>query len=102
MTQPKPLICTFYDLASATAALHLGDKTMLSDLHDVWLKGAAMPNTIIRNSKNYDPRRKQRGNYEARIVFPTLLASWVKQVVDKRGMVDISWFDIDRAVRSGE
>ena len=90
MTEPminagKPLICTFRELAQVTHALHQNDRGWLDNLHDVWMMGAPTPNSIVRDPKHYDPRLKQKGNYEARIVFPTALAKWVISCIQTRG-----------------
>ncbi len=82
---PKPLVCTFYQLTKATEALHQGDKGMIADLHDIWLKGAPTPDSRILLMKHYDPRKVQTGNLEKRIVLPTLLANWIMQTSAKRG-----------------
>ena len=91
MTEPtvnagKPITCTFLQLAGATLALHQGDKQWLASLHDVWKMGAPTPNTRIMNPTHYDPRYHQAGNYEARIVFPTALAKWIRDCAQARGI----------------
>lgn len=83
--QPKPLICTFRELVDAMQALHLGDKAMIAELHDIWKYGAPIPQSIIRNPRHYDERKQQPGNYEARIVFPSKLAAWIMATSAKRG-----------------
>lgn len=82
----KPLIITFYNLARNLAPLHLWHKTAVDDLHDIWKKGAPTPNTIVRNPAGYDPRKKQPGNYEARIIIPSMLTQWVVDVCKSRGI----------------
>lgn len=86
INQTKPLICTFMQLSAALAPLHLWNPGYVADLHDVWKKGAPTPNSIIRNPKDYDERKQQAGNYEARIVFPSLLAQWIENVATARGI----------------
>jgi hypothetical protein len=75
--QQKPLIVPFYKLAGAFQSLHRWEKAHLSNLHDIWMKGAPAPGSIIRNPRGYDPRMPQAGNYEARIVLPGLLSKWI-------------------------
>ena len=82
----KPIICTFRQLARATLALHQGERRYMDTLHDVWKLGAPTPNSRIMRPKNYDERLRQRGNYEARIVFPTALAKWIIDVATARGI----------------
>lgn len=82
----KPLIITFYDLAHNLAPLHLWHKAAVDDLHDVWMRGAVTPNSIVRNPVGYDPRLIQYGNYEARIVVPSMLTQWVIDVCNRRGI----------------
>jgi hypothetical protein len=82
----KPLIITFRDLAHKLAPLHLWHKTAVDDLHDIWKKGAPTPNSIVRNPVGYDPRKIQPGNYEARIVVPSMLTQWVIDVCKSRGI----------------
>lgn len=85
MQNPKPLVCTFYHLVKATEALHQGDKGMIADLHDIWLKGAPTPDSRLLLMKHYDPRKVQTGNIEKRIVLPTLMAQWIHRVSAQRG-----------------
>lgn len=82
----KPLICTFYELCVVLASLHLWEPKHIADLHDVWKKGAPTPTSIIRNPKDYDERKRQAGNYEARIVLPTLLTTWIENIASARGV----------------
>lgn len=82
----KPLICTFHELCTVLATLHLWEPRHIADLHDVWKKGAPTPNSRILNPKDYDERKKQAGNYEARIVLPTLLTNWIETIASARGM----------------
>lgn len=81
----KPIICTFHELAAALEPLHQGDKADISRLHDIWRLGAPTPDSIIRNPKDYDERKRQRGNLEKRIVFPTTLVQWIQDVSARRG-----------------
>lgn len=83
---PKPIITPFWRLAQAFAPLHIWRKKHLDSLHDVWKQGAPDPRSNIRNPKGYDPRHPQMGNYEARIVFPGLLAKWITDVAQERGI----------------
>lgn len=88
----QPIICTFHELARATYPLHLNDKGMVASLHDVWLKGAPTPRSIVRNPKEFDERRVMAwhsANFVERIVLPSLLAAWIKDVAQQRG-IDIS------------
>jgi hypothetical protein len=82
---PKPIITTFHELAAALEPLHQGDKADIARLHDIWKAGAPTPDSIIRNPKNYDERKRQAGNRERRIVFPTALVQWVQDVSTRRG-----------------
>lgn len=82
---PKPLIITFHELVAAMTTLHQGDKALIASLHDIWLMGAPTPNSIIRNPKHYDPRLKQAGNHEQRIVLPQKLAQWIHAASEKQG-----------------
>lgn len=82
---PKPYILTFAELSAAMTALHQGDKNLLASLHDVWLKGAPTPDSIIRDPKHYDPRLQQPGNVEKRIVLPLSLAQWIHAASEKMG-----------------
>ena len=77
--QPKPLIATYLQLAYSLRSLHRYEKAHLDNLHDIWMKGAPAPNSIIRDVKHNDPRKVVAGNYEARIVLPTLLTSWIME-----------------------
>ena len=91
MTEPqinagKPITCTFLQLVGATWALHQGDRAWMDSLMDVWKMGPPTPNTIIRNPHGYDPRKRQAGNYEARIVFPTTLAKWIMDCARAQGI----------------
>lgn len=86
MNQDKPIICTYLQLAAALEPLHLNERSWLDSLHDVWLKGAPTPASIVRNPKGYDPRKVQDGNFESRIIPPPMLAAWVKACADARGI----------------
>jgi hypothetical protein len=82
----KPMFATFYELSHALQDLHLWNPAQLARLHDVWLIGAPSPRSIVRNPKEYDPRKKQDGNFEARLILPTKLAEWIVEVSTARGM----------------
>lgn len=82
----KPFSATFIDLARALADLHLWNSADVSRLHDIWKLGAPTPNSIVRNPRNYDPRKAQVGNYEARIIWPQALVTWIVDVSARRGM----------------
>jgi hypothetical protein len=84
--QGKPLLVTFADLRDALQSLHLNQKAWVDALHDVWKQGAPTPDSIIRDPRGYDERKRQRGNTEKRIVLPTPLATWIMQVSAARGM----------------
>lgn len=86
ITRDKPLIVTFRDLRAAMAPLHMHEKAWVDALHDVWLTGGPTPDSIIRNPKGYDPRKRQPGNVEKRIVSPLPVAIWMQQVSAARGM----------------
>lgn len=83
--QGKPLLVTFADLRDALQSLHLNQKVWVDALHDVWKQGAPTPDSIIRDPRGYDERRRQLGNVEKRIVLPTPLAQWIMQVSAARG-----------------
>lgn len=83
--QGKPLIATFVELRDALASLHMNQKTWVDGLYDIWRKGAPTPDSIIRNPRGYDERKRQLGNIEKRIVLPTPLANWIMQVSAARG-----------------
>ena len=82
----QPLQVTFVELREALAPLHLHDKAFVDRLHDVWKQGAPTPDSIIRDPKGYDERKRQLGNVEKRLVFPTPLAQWLVEVSAARGM----------------
>lgn len=97
----KPIITPFWKLMLAFASLHGYEQRHIDTLHDVWLKGAPAPNSILRNPKDYDPRYLQEGNYEARIVFPSLLARWITDVAQQRGFDDVNYREVLRKIRNG-
>jgi len=84
--QHKPITETFIRLAYVFQALHMWNKPDVDNLHDIWQRGAPTPNSIIRNPIHYDPRLPQKGNYEARIVFPNMLLAWARELARKRGV----------------
>jgi hypothetical protein len=87
MTPAKPIISTFPMLAYSLRSLHHWNKTHVDNLHDIWKRGAPTPNSRIKYPKGYDPRKPQPiGNYEARIVLPTLLSKWVVEVAAEMGV----------------
>ena len=88
----KPIICTFIELARSLEPLHQNDRAMLADLQDIFKMGAPTPGSIIRNPRNYDERQQQDGNYVQRIVFPTVLAKWIYDAANKRG-IPLQWFE---------
>ena len=81
----KPLICTWRDLYTMFIPLHMHIKADVDRLHDIWKIGAPTPNSRVLLPNEYDPRKRQPGNYEARIVFPTPLAEWIQDVSKARG-----------------
>lgn len=83
----KPIICSFYALCGSLQAIHLNVKADVDRLHDVWLIGAPVPSSRIMQPKIYDPRKPQakQGNVEKRIVFPNLLAMWIKDCLERSG-----------------
>jgi hypothetical protein len=83
--KPKPFFITFRALSAALWPLHLNVKADLDRLHDTWLKGSPSPDSIVRNPKGYDPRLKQAGNIERRLMLPTALGQWVVDVTTRRG-----------------
>lgn len=82
----KPIFATFPELMTTFTLLHQGDLNLVSELHDIWKLGAPSPDSIIRNPRDYDERKRQPGNYEARLIFPTSLMKWVKDAAARRGM----------------
>lgn len=82
----SPIIATFYDLAHALAPLHIWHEPDLKRLHDLWVSSAPVPNSRVLNPKGYDERKVQDGNYVARIIPPPVLAQWVMDVSQRRGM----------------
>lgn len=87
MTSPIPAkFVTFVELCTALRPLHQFDPSMVNDLHDVWKQGAPSPDTIIRNPKDYDERKRQAGNVEKRLMLPLPLMGWIERATAKRGM----------------
>lgn len=84
--KPKPLIVTFRQLCFSLQALHHWQKTHVDTLHDVWMRGAPSPRSRVQNPKGYDPRKQQEGNYEARIVLPTMLTKWIQERTTALGL----------------
>lgn len=82
----QPLTLTWLELVKLTAPLHLFIKAEVDALHDVWKLGAPIPQSRILNPVDYDERKVQRGNFEAHVVFPTLLAQWIMDVSTRRGI----------------
>lgn len=82
----KPLITTFHELSKNLAPLHMWHKADVDNLHDVFMRGAVTPNSIVRDPKHFDPRKRQAGNYEARIIIPSMLTQWVIDVCNRRGI----------------
>lgn len=81
----KPFFVSFFDLCMALQTLHVWDRGAISDLHDVWLKGAPSPDSQVI-IKNYDPRLRQEGAREKRLILPTRLAAWIVMQSERRGM----------------
>lgn len=77
---------TFRMLAFALQRLHMGEQRHIDTLHDVWMKGAPSPDSIVRNPKGYDPRKLQAGNVEKRLLLPTQVSAWVEDVTKARGI----------------
>lgn len=77
---------TFFQLSYAFQVLHLGERRHIDTLHDVWLKGAPSPDSIVRNPIGYDPRKPQKGNLEKRLLLPSQVAAWVQEVAKLRGI----------------
>jgi hypothetical protein len=82
----QPLTLTWLELVQLTAPLHLFIKAEMDALHDVWKMGAPIPQSRILSPVGYDERKVQRGNYEARIIFPNSLAKWIVDVSARRGI----------------
>jgi hypothetical protein len=80
------LVVTFAELREALAPLHLGRKSWVDALHDLWKLGAPSPDSRILMPKGYDERQRQPGNVEKRLVLPTPLAQWIVQVSAARGI----------------
>ena len=81
----KPIICSFPRLLYALRALHMNNAVHVDTLHDVWKMGAPTPQsrTLL---KRYDERVVQAGVQIERIVFPTKLGEWMREVAKERGM----------------
>lgn len=77
---------TFYQLSFALQRLHMGEQRHINTLHDVWLRGAPSPDSIVRNPKGYDPRVPQAGNVEKRLLLPKQISAWVEDVAKARGI----------------
>ncbi len=84
--RPTPIIATFPELFYALKSLHRFQKKHVDNLHDIWMKGAPTPNSRVLNPKGYDPRKAQVGNFESRIVLPTLLSKWVQETAHEVGV----------------
>ena len=82
----KPIFVSFYELAAVFADLHLQNQAMLDRLHDVWKQGAPSPESVIRNPRGYDERKRQPGNVEKRLLLPVPLANWICEASAARGM----------------
>ncbi len=80
------LVVTFVELRDALAPLHLGRKSWVDSLHDVWKQGAPSPDSRVLVPDGYDERQTRPGNVEKRLVLPTPLAGWIVQVSAARGM----------------
>lgn len=81
----KPLVVTFVDLCAALEPLHLNERARIDELHDIWMKGAPSPDSRILMPNHYDPRLRQPGNVEKRIVIHTMLAQWIMDTSRLRG-----------------
>jgi hypothetical protein len=86
MESLKPLILSWRELAEVMSPLHLWEKGDVDALHDIWKFGAPSPQSRILVLKNYDERKAQAGNFEARIIFPKMLTKWIIDVAFKRGI----------------
>lgn len=82
----KPTFVAFYQLSFALQRLHMGEQRHINTLHDVWMKGAPSPDSIVRNPKGYDPRKLQAGNVEKRLLLPKQISAWVEDVTKARGI----------------
>jgi hypothetical protein len=80
------LVVTFAELRDALAPLHLGRRSWVDALHDLWKLGAPSPDSRVLAPKGYDERQRQPGNVEKRLVLPTPLAQWIAQVSAARGI----------------
>ena len=81
-----PLIVTYPELCALFAKLHLWQKPYLDSLHDVWASGAPTPDSIIRNPRHYDERKRQPGNHVKRIVPESQVRAWAETVGAARGL----------------
>jgi hypothetical protein len=81
-----PTFVTFWQLNYALQRLHLNEQRHIDTLHDVWMKGAPSPDSIVRDPRGYDPRKVQAGNVEKRLLLPTQIAAWVEDVTKTRGI----------------
>ncbi len=80
-----PSFVTFAALRDAMLPLHQGDKALIDRLHDVWRLGAPSPGSWVRDPAHFDERSEQVGNYVARLILPTKLATWIVEVSAIRG-----------------
>lgn len=80
----KPVFVSFVDMYGMFAPLHMGHKPHVDALHDCWLMGAPSPDSIVRNPKGYDPRVKQTGNDERRLLMYIPVAKWIVDVSTAR------------------
>lgn len=69
-----PLIVTFQELRSILEPLTVGYAWGESTIADLWRLGAPTPNSIIGT------------HGERRIVFPTQLAKWLEDVLQRQGI----------------
>lgn len=84
----KPILVSLPDLIKTFAPLHLGEKTEVEYLIDVWL--ACVPEINIKQKAildklpydGYDPRTD---NITRRWVFGITLFKWIKHISNKRG-----------------
>lgn len=99
MPKADVLVLTWRELVYSLKAIHQWRKADVDRLHDIWKQGAPTPDSIVRNPVGYDPRINQAGNVEKRIVLPTPLADWVRDVATRSGLA-ISPADAVQLVRA--
>lgn len=82
----KPVVLTWRELEEICRPLHMNVKADVDRLHDIWKTGAVSPDSRVMLARDYDPRKKQPGAYEARLVLPTQIRRWIEDTAARRGI----------------